>query len=315
MSYKELVGFEKAQQPSISNILLDNFVNFYDWGFLDKGGYYNNNIPSSGMYGGEKTKLRPVKDPNYTNGQVWQSHRPNWVWETGVSIGTPVRISGIYVTGVLYATGNITKPYFIDYANGRVVFNSPLSLSSNVQIEHSNKWLNVIPTQGIPWFREIQQGSQRVDGQFEYFGSGNWAQLGQTRVPLPTVAIEVTPVTNLKPFQLGGGQWVHNEVIFHVIAENEWECNSILDKITYQNDRTIHLYNTDTAIRSGVAPLDYRGDLNSKALPSGLYPNLVDNFKYLDCYIMDSRISGKVTQLSPDLYVGTARCLTETKPI
>lgn len=315
MSYKELVGFDKAQQPSISNILLDNFVNFYDWGFLDKGGFYNNKMPASGMYGGDKTKLRPVKDPNYTDGRAWQTHRPNWVWETGVSVGTPIRISGVYVTGVLYATGNITKPYFIDYPNGKVVFNTPVSVTSNVQIEYSNKWLNVVPAQGIPWFREIQQGSQRADGQFEYYGSGNWAQLGQTRVPLPTLAIEVTPVTNLRPFQLGGGQWVHNEVIFHVITENEWECNSILDKITYQNDRTIRLYNTDTAIRSGVAPLDYRGDISSKALPSGLYPNLVDNFKYLDCYIANSKISGKVTQLSPDLYIGTARCVTETKPI
>lgn len=311
----ELVGFDKSQQTSISNVLLDNFINFYDWGFLDKGGYYNNNIPSSGMYGGEKTRLRPAQDPNYSNGQVWQAYRPNWVWETGVSVGTPISISGVFVTGVFRATGNTEQPYHIDYSNGRVVFQNPIPLSSNVRIEYSNKWINIVPAQGIPWFREVQQGSQRPAGQFEYFASGNWAQLGQSRIPLPAIAIDVNPPANLKPFQLGGGQWVHNDILFHVIAENEWECTNILDKIIYQNDRTIMLYNVDESIKSGVAPLDYRNSLTSKALPSGLYPNLVANFKYTECYIHDSRISGKVMQLSPDLYIGTARCTTETKPI
>jgi hypothetical protein len=311
----DLVGFNKSQEPSISNILLDNFINLYDWGFLDKGGFVNNNIPSSGMYGGEKTRLRPVQDPNYTTGQVWQAHRPNWVWETGVSVGSPINISGVFVTGVFRPVGNTTQPYHIDYVNGRVVFNSPISVSSNVRIEYSSKWINVIPAQGVPWFREIQQGSQRAAGQFEYFASGNWAQLGQTRVPLPTIAIDVSPPASLKPFQLGGGQWVNNDILFHVVAENEWECTNILDKIIYQNDRTISLYDVDQSIRSGVAPLDYRNSLTPGALPSGLYPNLINKFKYLDCYIKDSKLTGKVTQLSPDLYVGTVRCTTETRPI
>jgi hypothetical protein len=237
------------------------------------------------------------------------------VWETGVSVGSPINISGVFVTGVFRPVGNTTQPYHIDYVNGRVVFNSPISVSSNVRIEYSSKWINVIPAQGVPWFREIQQGSQRAAGQFEYFASGNWAQLGQTRVPLPTIAIDVSPPASLKPFQLGGGQWVNNDILFHVVAENEWECTNILDKIIYQNDRTISLYDVDQSIRSGVAPLDYRNSLTPGALPSGLYPNLINKFKYLDCYIKDSKLTGKVTQLSPDLYVGTVRCTTETRPI
>lgn len=311
----ELVGFEKAQDSSISNVLLDNFISFYDWGFLDKGGYYNNNIPSSGMYGGTKTTLKALQDPNYTQGQVWQAHRPNWVWETGVAVGSPINISGVFVTGVFRSTTNTQQPYTIDYVNGRVVFDTPINIKSNVKIEYSSKWLNVVPTKGIPWFREIQQGSHRANGQFEYYASGDWATLGQTRLPLPTLAIDVVPIVNTKPFQLGGGQWVHNSVVFHVIAENFWECQNILDKIIYQNDRTISLYNPDEVVRSGVAPLDINNNKTAAALPSGLYPNLVNNFKYLSCHIMDSKMSGEITQLSPDLYIGTARCVAETRPI
>lgn len=311
----ELTGFDTAQESSISNILLDNFISFYDWGFLNKGGYYNNVIPSSGMYGGNKSVLKPVQDPNYENGQVWQGYRPNWVWETGVSVGTPISISGVFVNSVFRSTTNTTQPYHIDYTNGRVVFDTPLSLNTVVKLEYSNKWVNVIPTKGIPWFRDIQQGVNRIGDQFNYYGSGSWAQLGQTRIPLPAIAIDVTPINDTKPYQLGGGQWVNNNIVFHVIAENDWECQNLIDKIVYQNDKTIVLYNSDQVVVSGVAPLDQNNSLTPNALPSGLYPNLVGTFPHLKCYIRNSQSSGGITQLSPDLYIGSARCVAETKPI
>ena len=311
----ELTGFDTAQESSISNLLLDNFISFYDWGFLNKGGYYNNAIPSSGMYRGDKTILKPVKDPNYEEGQVWQGYRPNWVWETGVSVGTPINISGVFVSGVFRSTTNITQPYHIDYSNGRVVFDSPIPLTTNVKLEYSNKWINVVSTRGIPWFRDIQQGVNRISDQFDYYASGSWAKLGQTRVPLPTIAIQVPPINDTKPYQLGGGQWVYSNIVFHVIAENDWECQNLLDKIVYQNDKTITLYNSDQVVISGVAPLDHNNSLTPNALPSGLYPNLVANFPHLQCYITNSKNSGGITQLSPDLYIGSVQCVAETKPI
>ena len=306
----QLVGFQNSQDATLSNILLQNFISFYDWGFLDKGGFYNVRVPASGMYGGDKHKLKPLNDPNYATGKVWQAFRTNWMWESGVSVGTPVSVSGVYINGTFRSVANVAQPYYINYPQGQIVFDSPVAASANVQIEYSYKWLNVIPAKGVPWFREIQQGANRLDTQFTQTNKGEWAQLGQTRVQLPALAIEVVPTKRLRPFQLGGGQWVHNDIIFYVITENHWECSNLMDQISFQNDRVINLYDPNKIAESGVFPLNYRNELTASALPSGMYPSLVQNFKYRDCYIFDSIAQG-ITQLSPDLYMGTVKCTTE----
>ena len=314
--HTRLANLNNAQDATLSNILLDNFVYFYDWGFLDRGSFYNINIPQSGIYGGNRNKLRVADDPNYNDGQVWEAYRKNWVWETGISATTqqPVRISGVFVDNSFYATGNITKPFYIDYSNGRIVFDTALSTSSNVQLEYSHKWVEVIPAEGVSFFREIQQGSFRNEEGFQVSNSGGWAQIGDTRVQLPAIAIEINPPKSLQGYQLGGGQLVNNDIVFYVISENHWECLNLMDSIVYQNDRTIHLFDTTQAAISGSLPFNYRNELNTSALPSGLYPNLVDNFFYRKCYIYNSK-ANEVSQLSPDLYIGTARCTTEVKAI
>lgn len=314
--HTRLANLNNAQDATLSNILLDNFVYFYDWGFLDRGSFYNIKIPQSGIYGGDRHKLRSANDPNYNDGQVWEAYRKNWVWESGISATTqqPIKISGVFVNNTFYATGNITKPFYIDYTNGRVVFDTAISTTSTVQLEYSHKWVEVVPAEGVSFFREIQQGSFRNEEGFQVSNSGGWAQIGETRLQLPAVAVEVLPPKSLQGYQLGGGQLVNNDIVFYVMSENHWECLNLMDAIVYQNDRNIHLFDTTQAAISGVLPFNYRNELNGNALPSGLYPNLVDDFFYRKCYIYNSK-ANEVTQLSPDLYVGTARCSTEVKAI
>lgn len=309
----QLRGFQNSQDITLSNILLRNFISFYDWGFIDKGGFTNVKIPSTGMYSGDKHKLQPVTTPNYPNGKVWQAFKSNWMWESGVSIGSPVSISGIYVNNTFRAVGNNVQPYYINYPQGQVVFNNAIATTDNVTIEYTYKWLNVVPANDIPFFRQIQQFSNRIDNKFTS-KTGEWVQLGETRVQTPTLAVEVIPPRDFKGFQLGGGQWVHNDIIFYVVAENSWECSNLLDQITFQNDRVITLYDPNKVAESGALPLNYRNELTAAALPSGMYPSLVQNFKYKDCYIFNSRAEG-ITRLSPDLYIGTAKCTTEVVPI
>jgi len=314
--HTKLSNLANAQDATLSNILLDNFISFYDWGFLDRGSFYNISIPQSGIYGGDRHILRSVQDPNYSNGSIWEGYRKNWVWENGIDGTTdqPIGISGIFVDGSFLATDNVTNPYYIDYTNGKVVFDSAISTSSEVKLEYSHKWVEVIPAEGVSWFRKIQQSSFRNEEDFQVSASGGWASLGQTRVQLPCLAVEVIPPTKLEGYQLGGGQWVNNDIVFHVITENHWECANLMDSVLYQNDRTIHLYNpTDVAI-SGVSPFNYRNELRDNAIPSGLYPNLVENFFYRKCWINKSRAQ-EIVQLSPDLYIGAVRCSTQVKAI
>tara|TARA_R110000737_G_scaffold202357_1_gene221555 strand:+ start:352 stop:1311 length:960 start_codon:yes stop_codon:yes gene_type:complete len=314
--HTKLANLRNAQDSTLSNTLLDNFIAMYDWGLLDRGQFYNINIPESGIYGGDRHKLRTAQDPNYTDGQVWEGYRQNWVWESGISATDeqPITISGVFVDDTFYATGNVTKPFYIDHPNGRVVFDTALTTTSAVQLEYSHKWVQVIPAQGVPWFRQIQQGSFRNEEGFQVSNSGNWVQLGQTRVQLPAIAIEVVPAKSLQPYQLGGGQWVNTDLVFYIISENHWECTNLIDAIVYQNDRTIHLFDPTAVAISGVLPFNYRNELNENAIPSGLYPNMVDNFFYRRCWINESR-GNEVSQLSPELYIGTTRCSTQVKAI
>ncbi len=314
--HTKLANIGNAQDSNLSNILLDNFINFYDWGLLDAGSFYNIQIPQSGIYGGDRHRLRRADDPNYSDGQVWEGYRQNWVWESGIDGTTqqPITISGVFVDNEFYATGNTSKPFYVDYSNGRVVFDSALSTTSDVKLEYSHKWVQVVPAEGIPWFREIQRYSFRNEDGFQVSGSGGWAQLGQNRVQLPAIAVEVLPATSMVGYQLGGGQFVNSDILFHILTENYWECSNLVDTVVFQNDRSIHLFDSTEVGISGAYPFNYRNELTSHAIPSGLYPNLVDNFFYRRCYIRDSR-SSDITQLSPELYMATARCNTEVRAI
>ena len=316
--HTRLNNLNNAQDATLSNILLDNFVALYDWGLLDRGQFYNINIPQSGIYGGDRHKLRLADDPNYNDGQVWEAYRQNWVWEGSGTVSAtteqPTNISGVFVDNTFYATGNVTKPFYIDYPNGRVVFDTALASTNTVHLEYSHKWVQVVPAQGVPWFRQIQQGSFRNEEDFQVSGSGGWVQLGQTRIQLPAIAIEVVPARSLEGYQLGGGQWVNSDLVFYVMSENHWECTNLMDSILYQNDRTVHLFNPTAVAISGVFPFNYRNELNENAIPSGLYPNMIDNFLYRKCWISESR-GNEISQLTPELYIGTTRCTTQVKAI
>ena len=76
-----------------------NLKGFMDWAFLGIGGWFDVTIPTSGAYGGTFDKLRAVSDPSYTEGQIWEAARKDWVWETGTPYADydPINISGVWV--------------------------------------------------------------------------------------------------------------------------------------------------------------------------------------------------------------------------
>lgn len=296
--YTKLKGVLNSQRSSTTNLLLDNFLSFYDWGFLDAGGYYNIDISNT-----RKSRLRPVNLPIYTDGTVWQTGRKNWVWETGISVGAPINRTHPHINGSEQPTG-----YVADYVNGRIHFSSPLPSGSVVTMGYSYKWLEVVPAHDVPFFREIQNFSNEVDSpQFINDEFGSWAQFGETRVQLPALAIEVVPPNSFKPYALGGGQWGHHTIVFYIITENRWECSNIMDSILFQNDRVIYLYDTNLIAQNNAFPLDSKNTPKQNAL---MYPQLVDDFRYKDCYIFNSR-AGNIARFNNNLHIGNVSCSAE----
>ena len=326
---------------TISLLLQDNLIELFDWGLIDGGGFTNISIPTSGNYGGDKHKLRLVDDPRYTKGRVWEGFRSNWVWQSGLaceskpktltklkrdSTDYPLQIqspgvSGVFVDGVFRpASGVGPYKHHFDYPNGRVVFDTAISTTSSVTAEFSHKWVKVTRAND-DFFREVQYRSDRADGDFTLSGSGDWSQLADTRLQLPAIAVEVVKGRSLKPRALGGlKHYVNTDVLFHVLAEDDYERDKLLDIISLQEDRVLDMFNSDMIGKDNAFPLDYRGMVNGTPK---MYPTLVaatgadieaENRGYSwesrTMMLNNARVQASEA-ISPNLYHGVVRMNTE----
>lgn len=302
VDYTTLKNVRGITETSPSQELVTNLQLFLDWGLLQKYNFFNVHIPTSGAYGGNEHQLKCMNYPGYTDGSVWQSFRSNWVWESGIPSVQyqPINISGVYVNGTLQTTG-----YNVDYPNGRIVFNTPISTSSTVTAEYSYRWLNVY-TANQQFFRQVQFDSFRLDTEdWRLMGSGIYNIFNENRIQMPAIVIEATPNTRYRPLQLGNGQIREQEVKLHIFTENLADRNTVVDILSLQNNKALYLFDVDNAGRDDRLPLNYNGDRNT---PSGLqYPNLIEHYSYKTLYLKD--IMGINIEPTPPLY----RALIKTK--
>ena len=320
-----LKGINKYGETTLNSHIEDGIVSFFDWGLLEAGAFFNVTIPTSGIYGGTAHQLRPVKDPNYTDGQVWEGYRSNWIWESGVfDENPPVNISGVHVGGTFYATDtnhanySSTYAHHINYEEGRIVFDTAISAASTVTTEYSYRWVTFVYANNASWFRELQFDSVRSDNSdFLQSGSGDWSQLGKTRTQMPVVAVETVPRRRFKGYQLGGGQYVYTDVLFHILTEDEFTRDKLFDVISLQNDKVIFLFDTDKLARESRLPLDYKGALSNHSMVSGalMYPDFVKasgDGGYRNRRLTFTKMSPEEAySLHRNLHVGTVRTSTE----
>jgi hypothetical protein len=281
-SETSLKGIDSVGKYTYTEILEHNLKSFFDWGFINKSAYTNINIPSSGAYGGDFSRLRNVSDPRFTNGQVWEGARSNWVWESGLDVvPAPISISGVFVNNVFVpASGG---SFYVDYPHGRIVFNSGIATSSTVRVAHSYKWISFVSVDSVPWLSRVQQRSYRVDNPNFLAGSGNYAGIRENNLQLPFVAVEIGD-EEYAGFQLGGHQYCRNRVKFYVVAEDKSTADRVSFIIASQNEKTINMYDLNLLAANNRFPLDYRGSVASGALT---YQGLValsgdGGFRYTD---------------------------------
>ncbi len=291
MSFTQLKGFDDIGKYSYDEILTQNLIMFFDWGFINKGGYVNVNIPSSGAYGGDFARLRPVSDPRFTDGQVWESVRSNWLWESGLEYGSPVSISGVFVNSAFVPQSG--GSFYVDYPNGRVVFNTAISRSSNVKVEHSRKWIQVVSSQNVPWLRYVEQQSHRPDNSDFLTGSGNFIPLRENKIQLPIMAVETAGAT-YQGYMLGGGQYCRTRVKFYIIGEDKSTVDRLTHIVSSQNDKNIYLFDPNRMAENSRFPLDYKGSIASGAM---VYPQLVEYSGNGGYRLTNGVIAGKISLL------------------
>jgi hypothetical protein len=258
--YEQFDGVTDWRKDGYSGNLKYGMLEWCRWSLLQIGGFENVLMSqASGLYGGHPAILRPQTDPNLTNGQGWEAIRSDWVWETGISYGVqPRACSGVYVDGAFKPTATEVGAFahYIDYPRGRVVFDSPIDTSSNVRCDYAFR----IPTMALskePWLQELLYGSLDVSrADFLVAGSGSHNQLAESRRSMPTIGLELARRRGYQPYQLGGGQFVYQDVLMHVLAENQEERDKLLNILSNQNDKVIWLPDRGLMKESGSFPVD-----------------------------------------------------------
>ena len=263
-------GYSNIGEPSVTEAIEDNLIAYINWGFLQLGAFFNITIPASGAYGGDRHQLVAISDPRYTDGQVWEAYRKNWVWESGITSASeqPIAISGIFVDSSFLPKGS---GYHVNYENGQVVFDTPISTTSTVQLEYSHKWIDVSDAANIPWFRKGQTRSFRADDPAFIANSGTWSDLAENRLQLPVVAVEAVG-KDYEGYQLGGHQYARSDVVLHIIAEDPRTAKRLASVLAEQSESTIYMYDPGRLADQGRFPLDYRGEIASGAV---CYPDLI----------------------------------------
>lgn len=285
MGYLDLNGFDSVFDCTLNNELQDNIVEFLDWALLEKGNYMNVTLGELSPDGEDYSRLRLSSNNNYPAGMAWEGFRKNWVWQSGISYdpapivgdnNTIPGISGVYINDAFYpSTITGTYAHHTDYYNGRIVFDNPIPTGTKIQAEYSYKYINVLYANSLPWLSEIQPNSLDLDPAFNILNKGKYDIPSEARVQLPAIAIEIVPRRVMQGYQLGGGQIIGTDVLFHCLAEDEYTRNKLVDIISLQNDRTIYMFDSNSLANSGAFPLDYRGFPTSGAMR---YPDLIHNY-------------------------------------
>lgn len=270
-TYTKLKGITDISESTLCDQLETNLIEFFNWGMLGIGAFFNV------VTDFDESRLRPVKDPSLpstASTRIWEPARNDIVWESGVEYGMqPISISGVYVNGTFYSKATV-GPYshYVDYTNGRVVFNNSIPKDANVRMEYSYRYFHFTSADS-KWFRQLMFESFRVDdSQFLQYGSGVWSILSQNRVQLPAVVVETVPRRRFEGYQLGGGHKIHQDILFHIFTENPWDRKTILDIITFQKDKSIRGFDKNLIASADRWMFNEDGALSSNAVT---YPQLV----------------------------------------
>jgi|SRR6056300_312250 hypothetical protein len=308
-----LKGISTFGDATITTHVRENLISFFDNGLVDKSGFVNVEVPTTGYYDGLEHRLRPVSDPRYNDGQVWEGFRSNWVWQSGNGALTSTDssypgVSGVYINDTFYPTSTDGDyAHHINHPLGRVIFDAAISTDSTVECSYSYKYVNVTKVDGLEWFKQIQQNSERADNTNFINNSGEWGVLGDNRFQLPAIGVELVNSRRMIGYQLGGGQTIFTDFLFHCVAEDAYTRDHLMDIVTLQNDKVIRAYDLNDISSNNVFPLDYRGVPISGALS---YETLISDYEGNHIRLIDASIDS-VYSLTPNIHVGTVKLKTE----
>ena len=167
--------------------------------------------------------------------------------------------------------------------------------------------MNVSRVDGLEWFKQVQQNSERSDSSNFINNSGEWGILGDNRFQLPAIGIEILNSRKVNSFALGGGKFVFTDFLFHCVAEDVYTRDNLMDIISLQEGKVLQSYNLNDISTNNKFPLDYRGVPVSGALT---YPSLVSTYEGNRIRLIEPNIDS-VYSITPNIHIGTVKLKTE----
>jgi hypothetical protein len=267
--FKSSKGFYEYE---VNDILVENLKSWIRYGLLELGAYTaaKFNLPTSGL----TILKRTYDDRSGGSGKVFEGMGPSWVWETDVSAvqgNQPIfQVSGVYVNNTFYPTASTTGTYshYVDYRNGRVVFNNALPSTDVVKCEYVFNNIDVFSTNSRQWKTITHEYEKQFNSLDGLSPSGMAAILKQNRVWLPSVVVDLQHITS-EPLQLGGGEIAKAEVAYHIFADTAFSAYKLCNILGNEESKVLTLYD----INKSPFPYNYNGSLASGAIT---YPNLSD---------------------------------------
>lgn len=313
--YLRFKGVTHFGDSFLMNMLEVNLKMWYDWSLLQAGAWVDIAVPTAGAWGGDYSLLRPVKDPAYTNGQVWESLKKDWVWETGIAytdkssnVLSPITVGTPIVNGSPSAA-----TFNINYPLGRIIFDTAISSTATVKLPYAYRAVQVYRADDAPWFFEMQFGSNDANTpQFLQSSSGTWSVGSNHRIQMPCVIIECVARADSTGYELGNGSLViKQDVLFHIVAETRNDRNKLIDIIRQQSDKGIWLFHVDEVIQDNNFPLNEDGELVGSYMYDDLVKAPEDNgYRWRQCHMANSIVS-EVQSVHPKLHEGTVRTTME----
>lgn len=306
-------GVKKVGQNFLINQLEINMKSFLEWGFLNAGGFVNVHRSIQNVHANSLFKLYPIEDPNFNNGQIWQTAHKGWVYESGiVNDGvSPIPISGIYIGNDFYDTNTTGDyQYSVDYKNSRIIFNKKLSTRSNITMSHSYKWVQIYNYTDAKWWQQLQYNTDSNSTHLNQTDKGDFYLSAKNRVQLPAIIIETVARGTADPFQLGDKSLrITQDFLFHIVADNYDDRNNLIDILRLQEDKVLTFYDVDKVVKNQIHPINYDGTLN----PNRVNYDLIvgdSSYTWRTCRLKDMIVS-EVQSVNSELYEANIRTSAE----
>lgn len=240
------------------------------------------------------TKLYNYTDSRITSGKViYGSPYKQWVCDQ--SITGAVIPTGFTIDGIPTLTG--TSGLFIDYENGRIIFNSGVSTSLNITGTYTAKEINSYAT-NQPEEALIIEGKYITNSK--YTVTSNYVAPHAPAAPAAFISIE--DIDN-EPFAFGGEDKTSITAKCVVFCENLYQLDGVLGLCADSFNEVF------SKIPMSANPIGEFGRVKTGIYPTGYnYTDVKTNYAGTTYFISDVTLSkirdDSVKELNPDLNIG-----------